>query len=169
MTQQEYAQALGLSIRAIANYDAGREPDIKSLMVLGDFARKRGQFDLAKVFEVALLQKIGFIESDELYTSANIDSVLARYDGVKNTKLGAVIKTHFYDQLPPVRVDTLEKAGEEWGHVLKVILELERQSGDREWVAKNISRKLSKARHHLIRFGGALMNLREGKRIIEVK
>jgi len=50
MSQQAFANELGLSIGAITNYERGREPEGKSLGSLYQIAMKHGQFKVADVF-----------------------------------------------------------------------------------------------------------------------
>jgi transcriptional regulator with XRE-family HTH domain len=49
-TQQAFAQRLGLSIRAVANYEKDRQPDAKSLMLLARAARETDREDLVEQF-----------------------------------------------------------------------------------------------------------------------
>src|SRR5215470_16408973 len=53
-TQQSLAQRLGLSIRAIANYEKDRVPQSAVLLRLAQLAQQVGREDLAKVFQAAL-------------------------------------------------------------------------------------------------------------------
>lgn len=53
-TQQSFAQRLGLSIRAITNYEKDRAPNSPALFRLAKLARQLGRYDLAQVFSSAL-------------------------------------------------------------------------------------------------------------------
>lgn len=52
-SQQAFAQRLGLSVRAIANYEAGRRPSSVALFKLGKLAAINNLVDLAGVFSSA--------------------------------------------------------------------------------------------------------------------
>jgi transcriptional regulator with XRE-family HTH domain len=53
-TQQSFAQRLGLSLRAINNYEKDRAPNSPALFRLAKLARQVGRLDLAQVFSSAL-------------------------------------------------------------------------------------------------------------------
>lgn len=53
-SQQSFATKLGMSLRAIANYEAGREPTGRALYKLDQLARASGRPDLASRFTRAL-------------------------------------------------------------------------------------------------------------------
>src|SRR5438874_8403577 len=53
-TQQSWASRLGLSIRAIANYEKDRVPHSAVLLRLAKLAQQVGREDLAQVFQAAL-------------------------------------------------------------------------------------------------------------------
>jgi transcriptional regulator with XRE-family HTH domain len=59
MSQQAFANELGLSIGAITNYERGREPEGKSLGSLYQIAMKNGQFKVADVFREKLVKEMG--------------------------------------------------------------------------------------------------------------
>jgi len=59
MSQQAFANELGLSIGAITNYERGREPEGKSLGSLYQVAMKNGQFKVAAVFREKLVREMG--------------------------------------------------------------------------------------------------------------
>jgi transcriptional regulator with XRE-family HTH domain len=56
-SQQSFAQRLGLSLRAIANYEKDRVPNGPALYRLAKLARQVGQPDLAQVFSSALSEE----------------------------------------------------------------------------------------------------------------
>jgi transcriptional regulator with XRE-family HTH domain len=77
-SQQSFAQHLGLSLRAIANYEKDRVPNGPALYRLAKLARQVGQPDLAKIFSSALYEE--FHEALEPMTpeeKAWSDAVLA--------------------------------------------------------------------------------------------
>jgi transcriptional regulator with XRE-family HTH domain len=76
MSQQAFANELGLSIRAIANYEKDRRPKPKVLALLQGLAAKHGQPELDGVFRAALHEDLGLpnrfgllnkIEAGEVY------------------------------------------------------------------------------------------------------
>ena len=56
-TQQSFAQRLGLSMRAIANYEKDRVPNGPALYRLAKLARQVGRPDLAQIFSSALSEE----------------------------------------------------------------------------------------------------------------
>jgi transcriptional regulator with XRE-family HTH domain len=77
-SQQSFAQRLGLSMRAIANYEKDRVPNGPALYRLAKLARQVGQPDLAQIFSSALSEE--FHEAVEPMTTeekAWSDAVLA--------------------------------------------------------------------------------------------
>ncbi len=54
LSQQAFATKLGLSIRAIANYEAGRVPTGRSLAQMQVLAGEVGRLDLWNIFRDAL-------------------------------------------------------------------------------------------------------------------
>jgi transcriptional regulator with XRE-family HTH domain len=58
-SQQSFATRLGLSIRAIANYEKDREPTGTSLVALHRAAREAGHLELAEIFWTALHSELG--------------------------------------------------------------------------------------------------------------
>ncbi|MCS6954267.1 MAG: helix-turn-helix transcriptional regulator [Bryobacterales bacterium] len=58
VSQQAFAKMLGLSLRAIANYEAGRAPTLKSLISLAHLARLYHYHDLEEIFTEALLRAL---------------------------------------------------------------------------------------------------------------
>jgi transcriptional regulator with XRE-family HTH domain len=56
-SQQAFAQHLGLSLRAIANYEKDRVPNGPALYRLARLARQVGQPDLAQIFSSALSEE----------------------------------------------------------------------------------------------------------------
>jgi transcriptional regulator with XRE-family HTH domain len=59
MSQQAFATELGLSIRAIANYEKDRKPEPKVLASLAKFATAHEQFKFANVFRGELDLDLG--------------------------------------------------------------------------------------------------------------
>ncbi|MGD1097125.1 MAG: helix-turn-helix transcriptional regulator [Bryobacteraceae bacterium] len=57
-SQQAFASGLGISIRSIANYEAGREPTGKPLFALTMAAQEAGHMDLANVFSDAMSEEL---------------------------------------------------------------------------------------------------------------
>jgi transcriptional regulator with XRE-family HTH domain len=58
-SQQAFATRLGISIRALANYEKDRQPSGRALASLAKAAESAGEKDLIAVFENALLQELG--------------------------------------------------------------------------------------------------------------
>lgn len=58
-SQQAFATRLGLSIRAIANYESDRAPTGRALMSLAQAADTAGRDDLANVFLAHLARELG--------------------------------------------------------------------------------------------------------------
>jgi transcriptional regulator with XRE-family HTH domain len=58
-TQQGFAARLGLSIRAVANYEKDRKPDMRSLALLADAAHRNNQPKLAQLFADAVGDELG--------------------------------------------------------------------------------------------------------------
>lgn len=58
-TQQRFADRLKISLRALANYEADREPTGRALYQLSRAAREIGRIDLADAFSDALAQELG--------------------------------------------------------------------------------------------------------------
>jgi len=56
-SQQSFAQRLGLSMRAISNYEKDRVPNGPALYRLAKFARQVGRPDLAQIFSSALSEE----------------------------------------------------------------------------------------------------------------
>jgi transcriptional regulator with XRE-family HTH domain len=56
-SQQSFAQRLGLSMRAIANYEKDRVPNGPALFRLAKLARQIGRTDLSQIFSSALSQE----------------------------------------------------------------------------------------------------------------
>jgi transcriptional regulator with XRE-family HTH domain len=57
-SQQSFAQRLGLSMRAIANYEKDRAPNSPALYRLAKLARQVGRSDLAQIFSSALTEEL---------------------------------------------------------------------------------------------------------------
>ncbi len=68
-SQQAFATRLGLSIRALANYEKDRNPTGRALLSLASAADEAGRHDLADLFlaalgrELRLHQNVGFLSS----------------------------------------------------------------------------------------------------------
>jgi len=62
-SQQVFATRLGLSIRAVANYEKDRLPDGRALAAMHIAARDAGYSELAETFWTALHAKLGIDES----------------------------------------------------------------------------------------------------------
>src|SRR5690348_15359378 len=62
-SQQAFANALRLSVRAVANYEAGRTPTLSVLFTLAMTAGKSGQNELAEFFSAEYARRLkGSIE-----------------------------------------------------------------------------------------------------------
>ena len=59
MTQQRFAQEVGISINSIARYETGRTPRGRILITLQDLALRVGRQDLYEQFSSALVLEIG--------------------------------------------------------------------------------------------------------------
>jgi transcriptional regulator with XRE-family HTH domain len=59
-SQQAFASRLGLSIRAVANYEKDRQPSGKALAELAHLAKDSGRGDLAQMFASALARELGY-------------------------------------------------------------------------------------------------------------
>jgi transcriptional regulator with XRE-family HTH domain len=59
MSQQALAVKLGLSIRAVCNYEGGRVPEPRSLYSLWRLARENGRDDLACLFHSEIERALG--------------------------------------------------------------------------------------------------------------
>lgn len=59
-TQQAFATRLGLSMRAIANYESGRAPTGKALAQMMNLAHSRGLDSLARAFQDAISGELGY-------------------------------------------------------------------------------------------------------------
>jgi transcriptional regulator with XRE-family HTH domain len=57
-TQQSFAQRLGVSIRAVTNYEKDRAPNDAALFRLAKLSRQVGRVDLAQVFSAALSDEL---------------------------------------------------------------------------------------------------------------
>jgi transcriptional regulator with XRE-family HTH domain len=57
-SQQAFANQLGLSIRAVANYESDRTPTGRALVVLSKAAFGQGRTDLYRVFSGAVVAQI---------------------------------------------------------------------------------------------------------------
>src|SRR5271170_7863018 len=58
-SQQAFANRLGLSIRAIANYEKDRKPTGMALASLARVASDAGKHDLTSTFMLALVEELG--------------------------------------------------------------------------------------------------------------
>jgi transcriptional regulator with XRE-family HTH domain len=58
-SQQAFATRLGMSIRAIANYEKDREPTGRALVQLMKLADESGRPDLARVFQEVISKQLG--------------------------------------------------------------------------------------------------------------
>jgi len=58
MSQQAFATALGISMRAVANYEAGRSPQPRQMSRLERFAAAQRANDLRTVFKEALAKQL---------------------------------------------------------------------------------------------------------------
>jgi transcriptional regulator with XRE-family HTH domain len=77
-SQQSFAQALGLSMRAIANYEKDRTPNSPALYRLAKLARQVGRPDLAQVFSSALSEELSdVVEPMTTEEKAWADAVIA--------------------------------------------------------------------------------------------
>lgn len=59
-SQQAFATRLGISIRAVANYEKDRRPNFKSLTALENLAESEGFSELAVIFSDALREEIHY-------------------------------------------------------------------------------------------------------------
>src|ERR1017187_2814221 len=59
LSQQAFAQHVGLSLRAIANYEKGRTPSARSLVRFAKLASHLNRADLASVFSTAFQAEVG--------------------------------------------------------------------------------------------------------------
>ena len=57
-SQQAFATRLGMSLRAIANYETDRAPSGRALYKLEQLARASAQYELAHQFAVALAKEM---------------------------------------------------------------------------------------------------------------
>jgi transcriptional regulator with XRE-family HTH domain len=57
-TQQSFAQRLGVSMRAVTNYEKNRAPNDVALFRLAKLARQVGRTDLAQIFSAALSNEL---------------------------------------------------------------------------------------------------------------
>jgi len=71
-SQQAFAARLGLSIRAITNYEAGRSPAGKALVQLRALAESSKRDDLATVFSEALHAELGSVINPQRPLDASI-------------------------------------------------------------------------------------------------
>jgi len=77
-SQQSFAQRLGLSMRAIANYEKDRAPNSPALYRLAKLARQVGRPDLAQIFSSALSEELhGVVEPMTPEEKAWSDAVIA--------------------------------------------------------------------------------------------
>ena len=60
-SQQAFATRLGLSIRAIVNYEKDRTPSAKALAAMAHLAAKHGEFELANQFWSALPEELATV------------------------------------------------------------------------------------------------------------
>jgi len=65
-SQQAFANRLGLSIRAVANYEKDRKPDMRALALLADVAHRNNQPKLAQLFADAIADELGLAEPREV-------------------------------------------------------------------------------------------------------
>ena len=70
LSQQAFATKLGLSIRAIVNYEKDRAPTARALAQLEKLAADNDQPELARLFADALAGQLGLGMSDRLQLSA---------------------------------------------------------------------------------------------------
>jgi len=70
-SQQAFATRLGLSIRAIVNYESSRTPNLKSLYHLVKLAKECNRHDLAKIFYDRMKKDAPIFE----LTSGKIESI----------------------------------------------------------------------------------------------
>lgn len=87
-SQQAFANRLGLSIRAIANYEKDRKPTGMALVSLARAASDAGKEDLKNTFISTLMDELGTIETAFRLFSG------ARRDG----RLHAYVLAHFDDK-----------------------------------------------------------------------
>ncbi len=99
LTQQEFAHRLGISIRAVANYDSGKPPNSKSLSALQRLANEAGEADLAATFEAELSRSLGLEDIGSAFSTTK--EVLKSLTAWVKGKLGPV------DFEPPVFRDDI--------------------------------------------------------------
>lgn len=58
VSQQALSNRLGLSLRAIANYEAGRVPTVRVLIRLARLAGDQGHADLSETFSAPYAQRL---------------------------------------------------------------------------------------------------------------
>lgn len=93
MSQQAFANKLGLSIRAIANYEKDRRPGGDALVKMGSLAADHGLGELRDVFRLALKENLGLandyarlgrlLVSDDFFH--DLDRMLLRLRSDRNT------------------------------------------------------------------------------------
>jgi transcriptional regulator with XRE-family HTH domain len=100
-SQQSFAQRLGLSLRAVANYEKDRSPNSPALYRLAKLAQEVGRPDLAQLFSKALSEELhGSVEPMRRDEKAWSDAVLAL---IRNKHLGS------WSRLAPRILRSLEK------------------------------------------------------------
>jgi|SRR5215469_18907964 len=70
LSQQAFATQLGLSIRAVVNYEKSREPTARALAQLEQLASHSSHPELARIFRDALGNELGFGMADRQPLSA---------------------------------------------------------------------------------------------------
>jgi transcriptional regulator with XRE-family HTH domain len=70
LSQQAFATQLGLSIRAVVNYEKDRAPTARALAQLEKLASDNDHSELARIFRDALGSELGFGMSDRAPLSA---------------------------------------------------------------------------------------------------
>jgi transcriptional regulator with XRE-family HTH domain len=110
-SQQAFANRLGLSIRAIANYEKDRRPTGMALASLARAASLAGKQDLTNEFMNALLEELGLMDIPFSLISGAWKGdrlngfILAHLDGTESTEYAFA----FMDTLDDLNSDVPEK------------------------------------------------------------
>jgi transcriptional regulator with XRE-family HTH domain len=83
LSQQAFASELGLSMRAVANYEKDRRPEPRVFIPLMKAAEKANRADLLRIFLIAFMADINLTWSDlQRFANSSINALTMSSSGV---------------------------------------------------------------------------------------
>lgn len=154
LSQQAFSNQLGIAMVTVAKYESGRLPTGKSLTALHRFATAQGRFDLAKIFEDALLTEIGLTRTESPFHPflVRLMSLFAR--GVKKYELADALEHHWMEL--PHRENGEDEIGDQLGkatdELATLLLKADRGSVDPSEVKHHADNALTAVSMAVIRW-----------------